>query len=73
MDVEKTHDAADPFVGTSMSAGGDSLLSDMWDWCVLKGCRPICLSGRLFLRKGKWSKFRYVAVRSAPCQIPTVN
>ena len=62
MDVEKMHDAADPFAETSMSAGGDSLLSDMWDWCVLEGCRPICLSGRLFLRKGKWSKFRYVQI-----------
>lgn len=57
------HDAADPFAGTLLSGGSDALLSDMWDWCVLQGCRPVCLSGRLFLRKGKWSKFRYVSFR----------
>lgn len=60
MDVAaQAHDST--FAGTALGKGSDGLISDVWDWCVIDGCRPITMSGRLFVRKGKWTKFRYVS------------
>jgi hypothetical protein len=65
-----------PFAGTELDKGSDALLSNVWDWCVIKGCRPITMTGRLFVRKGKWTKYRcvisaYTSRRKANWQIPT--
>jgi hypothetical protein len=37
----------------------DRVLSDIWDWCVVRGCRSVCTSGRLYMKKGKWDRFRW--------------
>lgn len=40
-------------------------LSRLWNWCVIDGCRAITLEGPLFMKQGKWPKFRqYLAVLS---------
>ena len=52
------HASEDPFAGIDMGHADDNLLSDVWDWCAIKGCHSICLSGRLFEKNGAWSKFR---------------
>jgi hypothetical protein len=36
----------------------DDVLSDIWDWCTIKGCRSVTLAGRLYLRKSPTDKFR---------------
>ncbi|KAK4686458.1 hypothetical protein P7C73_g3664, partial [Tremellales sp. Uapishka_1] len=36
----------------------DEVLSQIWDWCVVEGCRAVTGTGRVFLRKGAWDKFR---------------
>ena len=38
----------------------DDVLSDIWDWCTIKGCRSVALAGRLYLRKSPTDKFRSV-------------
>jgi len=42
----------------------DDVLSDIWDWCTIKGCRSVALAGRLYLRKSPTDKFR--SVEGAP-------
>jgi len=61
MDAMAMHAANDPFAGTQLSNSSDELLSDVWDWCVIKGCRGVSLSGRLFMRKKATEKFQYVS------------
>lgn len=40
-------------------------LGRIWNWCVIDGCRAITLEGPLFMKQGKWPKFRqYLAVLS---------
>lgn len=40
-------------------------LSGLWNWCVIDGCRAITMEGSLFMKQGKWPKFRqYLAVLS---------
>jgi hypothetical protein len=58
MDAKAMHATDDPFAGTELSNDSDNLLADVWDWCVIDGCRPICLSGKLFMKKGRGAKFR---------------
>ncbi|WVQ65819.1 uncharacterized protein L199_003997 [Kwoniella botswanensis] len=58
MDVITLHSRENPFTGTELSNESDDFLSEVWDWCVIKGCRSITVSGRLFMRKDKWDKFR---------------
>jgi hypothetical protein len=58
MDAMKTRTDNDPFSGTSLSSTLDESLSVLWDWCVVAGCRSVCLSGRLFMKKGRNEKFR---------------
>lgn len=41
----------------------EQTLNRIWNWCVIDGCRAITLEGPLFMKKGKWPKFRqYLAV-----------
>ena len=58
MDAMSLHASNDPFAGTQLSNQSDELLSDVWDWCVIKGCRGVCLSGRLFMRTKPAEKFQ---------------
>ncbi|KAK8858607.1 hypothetical protein IAR55_002836 [Kwoniella newhampshirensis] len=58
MDVMTLHSKDDPFAGTELSNTTDVGLSDIWDWCAIKGCRSICISGRLHLKRDKYDKFR---------------
>jgi hypothetical protein len=60
MDAMTIHANNDPFAGTELSNDSDNLLSDVWDWCVLDGCRPIVISGRIHMKKGPYNKFRWV-------------
>lgn len=40
-------------------------LSRLWNWCVIDGCRAITMEAPLFMKQGKWPKFRqYLAVLS---------
>ncbi|OXM79382.1 spore wall assembly-related protein [Cryptococcus neoformans Bt63] len=38
--------------------GTDEFLGEIWNWCIIRGCRPICLSGRLYMKHGAHEKFR---------------
>lgn len=58
MDAMTLHGHDDPFAGTQLSNSSDAVLSDIWDWCTISGCREICLSGRIFLKKKKTHKFK---------------
>lgn len=60
MDAMALHGHEDPFAGTQLSNSSDGVLSDVWDWCTMKGCRGITLSGRLFMKKKTTHKFRQV-------------
>ncbi|WWC88719.1 uncharacterized protein L201_003632 [Kwoniella dendrophila CBS 6074] len=58
MDAITLHSHENPFTGTELSNDSDNFISEIWDWCVIKGCRSICISGKLFMKKDKWDKFR---------------
>jgi len=58
MDVMALHRNHDPFAGTELGTGSDEILADIWDWCALKGCRPITQAGRLFMKKNRYDKYR---------------
>ena len=58
MDAMTMHAGTDPTLDTEISGESEESLADIWDWCAIKGCRAICLSGRLFMKQGAWSKFR---------------
>ncbi|WWD18499.1 hypothetical protein CI109_102951 [Kwoniella shandongensis] len=58
MDIAALHSKHDPFVDTTMSNASDAGLDEIWDWCAIKGCRSICLAGRLHLKRDKYDKFR---------------
>jgi hypothetical protein len=47
-------------VGDDSSFGSDEILGDIWDWCPLKGCRPVTYAGKIYLKKGPYEKYRYV-------------
>ena len=58
MDAMAVHVNKNPVEETDVSNENDNLLADVWDWCAIKGCRAVCLSGRLFVKKSAWKKFR---------------
>ncbi|WVQ96460.1 hypothetical protein IAU59_003565 [Kwoniella sp. CBS 9459] len=58
MDAMDMHASNDPFAGTQLSNESDNVLSEIWDMCVIEGCRSTCISGRLYMRKEKYDKFR---------------
>ena len=60
MDAMEMHNHKDPFAGTRLSNASDDILSDIWDWCAIKGCRGVCMSGRLYFKKKPLDKFKWV-------------
>ncbi|WVR06432.1 hypothetical protein IAU60_003463 [Kwoniella sp. DSM 27419] len=58
MDAIASHSQNDPFAGTELSNESDQVLSEIWDWCTIEGCRSTCITGRLFMRKDRTDKFR---------------
>jgi hypothetical protein len=58
MDLMRSNQLDDPFAGTELSNQSDQVLTEIWNWCVIRGCLPVCLSGRLFMAKGGREKFR---------------
>ena len=58
MDAMDLHANEDPFAGTELSNDSDNILPDIWVWCAIKGCRSVCMAGRLYMRNGKWGKFK---------------
>ncbi|OCF45974.1 hypothetical protein I317_00062 [Kwoniella heveanensis CBS 569] len=58
MDAIDMHASDDPFAGTHLSNESDNVLSEIWDMCVIEGCRSTCISGRLYMRKERYDKFR---------------
>jgi hypothetical protein len=58
MEVVKIQAAGDAFTGTTLSPGSDELLGDIWDWCPLKGCRPVTYAGRIYMKKSAYEKYR---------------
>jgi hypothetical protein len=69
MEVAKDQESGDTFAGIESSMGSDLLLGDIWDWCPLKGCRPITHAGRIYMKKSKYEKYRYVDL--SPCSVRT--
>ncbi|EIW73527.1 hypothetical protein TREMEDRAFT_25253, partial [Tremella mesenterica DSM 1558] len=59
MDALEVTASHDPFAGTELGKGSDVILTDIWDWCTLKGCTPVCQAGRLFVKRGPYRKFRH--------------
>ncbi|TYJ58455.1 hypothetical protein B9479_000662 [Cryptococcus floricola] len=57
MDAMELAQKGDILTGAATEAS-DDFLSSIWDWCTVKGCRSICLSGRMYMRKSTWRKFR---------------
>ena len=58
MDATLLHADANSLAGSEFSNEIDTVLADIWDWCAIKGCRSVCLAGRLFMKKDGWDKFR---------------
>ncbi|KAL7420775.1 hypothetical protein Q5752_004727 [Cryptotrichosporon argae] len=61
VDARVRMDAAqerDELVGAQLGNRSDAALAQVWDWCVIKGCREVTLAGRLFVKQGRWSTFR---------------
>ena len=56
MEVAKVKAADDTTIGA------DELLGEIWDWCALKGCRPVTHAGRIYMKKSPYEKYRYVRV-----------
>lgn len=52
------HAQNDVFAGSELNNESDEVLADVWDWCVIEGCRPITIAGKLFFKRGKWDRFR---------------
>ncbi len=63
MDAASLNARENIFAGTGLSNISDQALADIWDWCVIDGCRPVCLAGRLFMKTGRFGKFRCVSFR----------
>jgi hypothetical protein len=59
MEVAKTQSSGSTFTGNDLSGGsGEEVLGDIWDWCPLRGCRPITHAGRIYLKKSPYEKYR---------------
>ncbi|WVO12653.1 hypothetical protein L204_100258 [Cryptococcus depauperatus] len=58
MDAATLAARGNKFAGVAISDGPEEFLADIWDWCTIQGCRPICLSGRVYMKSDKWKKFR---------------
>lgn len=56
MDVVQLHMGSELFTGGNSAS--ETLLNQMWNWCVIEGCRPITHSGRVYVRRSQWGKFR---------------
>ena len=61
MEVAKVQASGSTFMSSASSGGpDDEMLGEIWDWCPLKGCRPITHAGRIYLKKSPFEKYRYV-------------
>lgn len=60
MEIAKVKAAGETFANSITSVGSDELLGEIWDWCPLKGCRPITHAGRIYMKKSPYEKYRYV-------------
>jgi hypothetical protein len=60
MEVAKVKASGDSFAASDISTGSDALLGEIWDWCPLKGCRPVTHAGRIYVKKSPYEKYRYV-------------
>lgn len=58
MDVVQLHMGREAFVGQALDVSTETLLNQLWNWCVIDGCRPVTFSGRVYVRRSKWGKFR---------------
>ncbi|WVQ73104.1 hypothetical protein IAR50_002668 [Cryptococcus sp. DSM 104548] len=57
MDAMELAEKGNSLIGAA-TEDSDEFLSSIWDWCTVKGCRSICLSGRMYMKKSTWRKFR---------------
>lgn len=58
MDVVQLHIGREAFVGQALDINTETLVNQLWNWCVIDGCRPVTHSGRVYVRRSKWGKFR---------------
>jgi hypothetical protein len=58
MDVVQLHMGREAFVGSAMDISTETLVNQLWNWCVIDGCRPVTHSGRVYVRRSRWGKFR---------------
>ncbi|KLT42021.1 hypothetical protein CC85DRAFT_285951 [Cutaneotrichosporon oleaginosum] len=58
MDVVQLHMGREAFVGQALDLHTETLVNQLWNWCVIDGCRPVTHSGRVYVRRSKWGKFR---------------
>ncbi|KIR57141.1 spore wall assembly protein [Cryptococcus gattii Ru294] len=58
VEARQRMDAMSAASGAMHDDGTDEFLGEIWNWCTIRGCRPICLSGRLYMKQGSHSKFR---------------
>lgn len=58
MDVVQLHMGREAFVGQALDLSTETTLNQLWNWCVIDGCRPVTHSGRVYVRRSKWGKFR---------------
>ena len=60
MDVTAYNAREDPFAETSLAGRDDEALANVWNWCAIKGCSGVTLTGRLYMKKGSRDQFRCV-------------
>lgn len=61
MDVT-THHGKETWSEYRLDPQAENLLDETWNWCVIDGCRAITMCGHIFVKRGKWAKFKYVAL-----------
>ncbi|KAL1412835.1 hypothetical protein Q8F55_000584 [Vanrija albida] len=64
VDARQRMDAVQRFGGNKLSFRNDldfdaqQELDDVWNWCVIEGCRAITNSGRIFIKQSAYKKFK---------------
>ncbi|BEJ14793.1 hypothetical protein CspHIS471_0405600 [Cutaneotrichosporon sp. HIS471] len=58
MNVRQLHMGREAFVGQAQDVTTETVINQLWNWCVIDGCRPVTHSGRVYVRRSPWGKFR---------------
>lgn len=58
MDAVAVHSGAAAFLGKVLDLEVERSLNNIWNWCIIDGCRAITHSSPIYIREGPWAKFQ---------------